>query len=186
LEAREIVSIDADGQRTHLLELMNGLDVRRLRYGEVGEEPVGLDAVLAFEKSELVEQVTVHEHVARAGGQVEVVVAQVQRLRDAVAEEIVVHDDARALLLRIGAEAAIEIAEARGFDAQRRARAGNELAPRPAIETHQEGIAPVPYRFHEQAPIEPIHRGPPANCMKTLASRLRASPLGKWKNDAPQ
>src|SRR5262245_44351666 len=135
---------------------MQSLDVRRLRYGEVAEERIALDALLALEKFELLEQVTVHEHVARAGGEVEFVVAEVQRLQDAVAEEIVVHDDARALLFRIGAEAAVEIADARSLDVQRGARTGNELAPGPAIAAHQQRVAPIAHRFDEEAAIESI------------------------------
>src|SRR5690348_16760582 len=113
---------------------MKRLDVRRLRYGEVGEEAVALHARVALEKVELAEQVTIHEDVARAGRQVEIVVAELERLRDAVAEELVAHHDPRALLFRIGAEAAIEIADARRLDAQRRARTRNELAPDLAVD----------------------------------------------------
>src|SRR5262249_40302280 len=122
---------------------MKSLDVRRLRYGEVGEEPVALDARLALEKFDLVEQVTVHEHVARARGQVELVVAQVQCLPDAIPEEVVAHHDTGALLFRIGAKAAIEIADARGLDAQRRARTGDEFAPAPPLATHQQSAPPL-------------------------------------------
>jgi hypothetical protein len=92
-------------------------------YGEIGEEGVVIDTLFPVEKFELVEQVTIHEDVARARGQVELVVPELERLRDTVPEEIIAHHEERTFF-RIAAEATIEIADARGLDAQSRDMCG--------------------------------------------------------------
>src|SRR5215475_10226120 len=132
---------------------MQSLDVRSLRYREIGVEGVAVDTLVPLEKFELVEQVTIHEDVARARGQVELVVPQLKRLQDTAAEEIIAHYDARTLFFGIGAEATLEIADARGLDAQRRARTWNELAPGAAVDTHHHRVAHIADRLDEKPAI---------------------------------
>ena len=68
---------------------------------EIGVEAVAADAAARLSrKLELVEELPVHEHVAGAGRQVELVVAHADRLRDAGLEELVRHRQLGRLLLR--------------------------------------------------------------------------------------
>src|SRR5262249_41811269 len=116
LEAVEVVAIDADRQPIELLELHQLAHIARVEDGEIRIEAIAGDFSPALEKAELVEDVAIHEHVAGAGRELEVPVAERDCLLDTGLEQRVRHRDLGALLLAIGAEPAIQVAEAGGLD----------------------------------------------------------------------
>src|SRR4029450_10703390 len=133
-EGFEVVAVNTDVEPDELLQAKQPLDVFRPGNREIREERIGDDIRMRVEKLELVENVPVHENVAGTGRQFETVVAELERLLDAIEEELIGHRNLRTLLLVVSAEPAFQIAETRRLDVKRIALARDKLAPEKSVD----------------------------------------------------
>src|SRR5438067_1358694 len=137
------MTVYADVKILDFSELDEALDVLMPGNGEIGMKSVAANARVLLEPGELVQKLAIHEHVAGARRQVESVVSHLQRLRYAIPEKCFVHDDFRAQLFRIGAEAAVQVADAGCLDAQAIAFLRYELATSRVVHVDRDGVAQI-------------------------------------------
>jgi hypothetical protein len=157
LERGRVAPVNADGDPLELLELQQLKNVVAIGHTEIGTEGVASDFRVRLEVLELAEQAAVHEDAAGAGRKLDPPISHLRRLFDAAFEQLLRHHGLGALLLGVGAEAAVEVAEARRLDVDQIAGRGNQFLPFDAIYVDHERLANISQKL---LCIVSIHQAP--------------------------